>query len=40
MYQVNVGNTWLGLRFVKTATPMPKSGTSVISVPQPIQPPP
>src|SRR5213076_1989280 len=36
MYQVSVDGTSLGLRLVKTAIPMPKSGTSVISVPQPV----
>ena len=38
--QVSVDGTSLGLRLVKTAIPMPNSGTSVISVPQPGQPPP
>ena len=32
--------TSLGLRLVKTATPMPKSGTRVIRAPQPTKPPP
>jgi hypothetical protein len=38
MYQVSVDGTSLGLRLVKTEIPMPKSGSSVISVPQPGHP--
>jgi hypothetical protein len=39
-FQVSVDGTSLGLRLVKKAIPMPKSGRSVIRVPQPGQPPP
>jgi len=39
-YQVSVVGILLGLRLVRKATPMPKSGKRVISAPQPTEPPP